>query len=160
MPSTCFSYSSVHFGGILPYVLNTSIINTNKRGLVTNSGTFWACGQTNAPRFRALSCPDLFQQCPCRAGLLASILSPLLSTGLPQCRPTFSGVLSQSQNHEGCLRLLVWALVRVLAAGRVDGGGWAQGVCRRQSSNREAPGVCEAARGIERRAATEKRQSL
>ena len=38
------------------------------------------------------------------------------------------------------LRLLVWASVRVLGAGRVEqrsnGGCWAQGVCRGQSSNR------------------------
>jgi hypothetical protein len=41
--------------------------------------------------------------------------------------------------------------VSVTGAGRVEqrsnGRGWAQGVCRGKSSNREAPGVCEAARG-------------
>jgi hypothetical protein len=51
--------------------------------------------------------------------------------------------------------------VRALGAGRVEqrsnGGYWAQGVCRGQSSNREAPEVCEGARGIEGRAAAEKR---
>jgi hypothetical protein len=38
------------------------------------------------------------------------------------------------------LRLLVWASIRVLGEGRVEprsnGGCWAQGVCRAQSSNR------------------------
>ena len=52
----------------------------------------------------------------------------------------------------------------VLGAGRVEqrsnGGGWEQGVCRGQSSNREAPGVCEGAKGIEGSNRQEKRQNL
>ena len=60
---------------------------------------------------------------------LASILSRR------PCCPTFEGV-----PLDATLRLLVWASVRVLGAGRVEqrsnGGCWAQGVCRGQSSNR------------------------
>ena len=80
--------------------------------------------------------------------------------------PTFSDV-----PRKVAYAWLVWALVRVLEAGRVEqlsnGGGWAQGVCRGHSSNREAPKrraiersaktkgkrVCEAARAIDGRAA-------
>ena len=51
--------------------------------------------------------------------------------------------------------------MRVLGAGRVEqrsnGGYWAQGVCRGQSSNREPPEVYEGVRGIEGRAAAENR---
>ncbi len=72
-------------------------------------------------------------------------------------RSTFSGAL------EDCLRLLVWTSARVLGAGHVEqrsnGGGWAQDVCRGQSSIREELGVCEGASRIEGRAATEKRHS-
>jgi hypothetical protein len=73
--------------------------------------------------------------------MLPSILSRLLAAGLA------------ARYSEVCLSrllypLLVWASVRVLEAGRVEqdsnGGYWAHGVCRGQSSRRKAPGVCEA----------------
>ncbi len=40
---------------------------------------------------------------------------------------------------------------------RSNGGGWAQGVCRGQSSNREAHGFCEATRRIDAEQATSER---
>jgi hypothetical protein len=56
------------------------------------------------------------------------------------CRPTFSGVPRRTAADMGLGetpslgRLLIWASVRLLGAGRVDqrsnGGCWAQGVCR------------------------------
>ncbi len=63
---------------------------------------------------------------------------------VPTCYSTpLVGLLpSILSGSEGCLRLLVWASVRVLGAGRVEhrrnGGGWAQGVCRGQRGNGEA----------------------
>jgi hypothetical protein len=69
--------------------------------------------------------------------LLASTLSLLFAGGLD------GGLAvrhSEVRLSNATLRLLVWISVRVLGSGRVEprsnGGCWAQGVCRGQSSNR------------------------
>ena len=69
--------------------------------------------------------------------LLASTLSLLFAGGL------VGGLAVRHPEvrlSNATLRLLVWTSVRVLGSGRVEprsnGGCWAQGVCRGQSSNR------------------------